>query len=163
MRVCRFRIPSKIHNRYDDPPRNRGVFICLLHRFPKSNIIIYTYFGIGNRVYNLDGSTAGSDSIWMGYRNGHPIFHRNEGHRFHHESSPRCRRFPRITLMYGPSYATYHANCWVEGKTDDEIRAHIAELEIPHNYQWNEVGNASDKHTRIDVLRDILVKRSTEK
>ena len=60
--------------------------------------------------------------------------------------------------MYGRSYAIYHARCWAEGKSAEEIRTEISRVEagLYRTRDWQEVGNASDDATRIDVLTVIL-------
>lgn len=54
------------------------------------------------------------------------------------------------------SYSEYHARMWAESKTADEIREEIIRCELPHNYQWNQVGNAQMTYDRIDTLKQIL-------
>lgn len=68
-------------------------------------------------------------------------------------------------MTCGASYARYHAQCWAEAKSTDEIAAEIACVEHKantHHFQWNEVGNRSDTWVRADVLREILSLRLLE-
>ena len=64
--------------------------------------------------------------------------------------------------MHGKSYTEYHARCWAESRTIDEIREEILSLTQKaktHNFDWQEVGNATDTQTRINTLNDILEER----
>lgn len=61
------------------------------------------------------------------------------------------------------SYASYHAQDWAEGKTDEEIRAEIARLYDPIDHPWDSVGNAHLDEVRMRTLMGILEARGVTK
>lgn len=57
------------------------------------------------------------------------------------------------------TYAAYHAQCWAEHKTADEIKAEIGRVmhkAQTYHYKANEVGNATMDWQRVDALATIL-------
>lgn len=54
--------------------------------------------------------------------------------------------------------AAYHARCWAEARTPEEIRAEIARCEARYlkPYPWNGVENAQHTLDRISTLEALL-------
>lgn len=67
----------------------------------------------------------------------------------------------RHGLSHLDRYAVYHALCWAENKSADEIRNEIARVnaKLGHAYQWDEVGSANNDYVREITLNRILQER----
>lgn len=50
----------------------------------------------------------------------------------------------------------YHAQCWAESKTCEEIQVEIDRVAKFKNYSWDDTGNACLQYRRLQTLRAIL-------
>lgn len=51
------------------------------------------------------------------------------------------------------SYSEYHARCWAENSSIEEIQQEINRLKIPRDFTNNLVGNAHFDYSRIEALK----------
>jgi len=59
-------------------------------------------------------------------------------------------------------YSVYHARCWANGKTNDEIQEEINRCDERYYkpYPWNGTENAQYTINRIETLKAILIHRN---